>query len=104
MDYECPKCGSKETRATGFNDDSLEWLEVRVICDECGNTGTASFTVNSSTWEEGEEEVEEDEFILHYECSCGTTWEDKWTAIVDDDCPECLTNCSPVEHEEVTNA
>ena len=103
MDYECPKCGSNETRATGFNDDSLEWLEVRVICDECGNTGTASLTVNSSTWEEGDDdEVEEDEFILHYECSeCDTTWDDKWTAIVDDDCPECLTNCSPVEYEEV---
>lgn len=40
-------------------------------------------------------------FRNHYECPCGATWSDTWTCMVDDDCPDCGTTCSPDESEDI---
>lgn len=42
------------------------------------------------------------EFINYYECpECGHKWEDTWTAMCDDDCPNCgCRHISPYESED----
>lgn len=40
-------------------------------------------------------------FLNFYECPCGETWQDTWTAICDDDCPTCRTTCSPVDTKDL---
>jgi len=41
-------------------------------------------------------------WLNQYECEkCDCQWEDVWDCQVDDDCPECHTNTSPYESEEV---
>lgn len=41
-------------------------------------------------------------FLNHYECPrCQAAWSDRWSCIVDDDCPECgLRHISPTESED----
>jgi hypothetical protein len=40
-------------------------------------------------------------FINRYECECGATWEDQWSATCDDECPECGADCSPTDSDEL---
>lgn len=42
------------------------------------------------------------QYLNHYECErCGTTWEDVWCAMCDDDCPSCGATMSPYESEDL---
>lgn len=37
-----------------------------------------------------------------YDCSrCGTHWEDEWSCMCDDRCPNCNLSNSPTESEEL---
>lgn len=49
-----------------------------------------------------EDEEESQVFINHYECpSCAGTWQDRWCAQCDDDCPHCgKRHVSPLESED----
>jgi predicted nucleic acid-binding Zn-ribbon protein len=42
-------------------------------------------------------------FENHYECdACGCTWTDEWSAMCDDDCPECgARHMSPHASEQI---
>lgn len=37
----------------------------------------------------------------HYECPCGCVWTDDWNCECNDRCPECRTECKPIESEEL---
>ncbi len=38
-----------------------------------------------------------------YECSeCGTEWEDEWSCMCDDECPECGVDHSPAHSEDIS--
>jgi len=40
----CMNCGSENTRCLPeLANDSLDGLEICVVCDDCGNTGVATF-------------------------------------------------------------
>lgn len=37
-----------------------------------------------------------------YECPrCGYEWQDEWSCMCDDRCPQCNLSCSPVDSEEL---
>jgi predicted nucleic acid-binding Zn-ribbon protein len=40
----------------------------------------------------------------HYDCyRCGEGWDDEWSCMCDDDCPNCgARHCSPTESEDLT--
>ncbi len=43
-------------------------------------------------------------FVNHYRCGdCGETWDDEWSCMVDDDCPECRSrHWTPLESDDLT--
>jgi hypothetical protein len=42
-------------------------------------------------------------FLNKYHCPlCGSSWEDEWSATVDDKCPVCGRNYSPEDSEDLT--
>lgn len=44
------------------------------------------------------------EYLNHYECGyCDCKWSDRWTCIVDDDCPQCGTVMSPCRSDDLSN-
>ena len=40
---------------------------------------------------------DEPKYENHYDCPCGTHWEDESPGVQDDRCPQCGTSCSPTE-------
>jgi DNA-directed RNA polymerase subunit RPC12/RpoP len=44
-------------------------------------------------------------FRNHYTCAeCGSEWNDEWSAMCDDDCPECgARHMSPEESDDLTD-
>lgn len=42
-------------------------------------------------------------FLNYYACpACDTHWEDRWSSMVDDDCPSCgLRHISPYDSEDI---
>ena len=50
-----------------------------------------------------EQETEETQFLNHYHCDrCGHDWTDVWSAMCDDDCPNCdARHWSPYKSEEI---
>lgn len=45
-------------------------------------------------------------FLNHYRCpNCGTKWDDEWSAMCDDDCPQCGTrHVSPYASDDIAIA
>ena len=42
-------------------------------------------------------------FCNHYTCArCGTSWSDEWSCCCDDECPECGTDMSPTDSDDLT--
>ncbi|WP_285905148.1 hypothetical protein [Pseudodesulfovibrio pelocollis] len=39
----------------------------------------------------------------YYECSCGHTWEDEWSCMCNDRCPECRLEIEPYDSEDLTD-
>ena len=48
----------------------------------------------------GWEEVDSNRFTNYYECSCGCRWEDNWSCMCNDRCPDCDTEIEPYESVE----
>ena len=48
------------------------------------------------------EDADEPWFINHYKCPrCNHEWDDEWSAMCDDDCPECgMRHISPTDSED----
>lgn len=59
------------------------------------------------TWEIEEDEEEDDttQYLNYYRCpGCKAEWTDQWSAMCDDQCPECgKKNISPYDSEEIDN-
>ena len=53
-----------------------------------------------------EVEPDEEQEYTNFYCHCGTQWSDKWTAMCNDECPECSKEIEPYasedEEEEIT--
>ena len=68
---------------TAYNPDGS--VKQGHVCPCCGDTVTS------------------DEFDYHaptlntYECKCGACWENQWCCGVDDECPGCGMDISPVK-------
>ncbi|MBU1176675.1 MAG: hypothetical protein KKH72_14830 [Alphaproteobacteria bacterium] len=43
-------------------------------------------------------------FLNHYHCGdCGTDWDDEWSCMCNDECPECgARHMSPVDSDDLT--
>lgn len=42
-------------------------------------------------------------FLNHYQCDrCAAAWEDDWSCMCDDDCPECGLTMSPEDSDDLT--
>jgi PHP family Zn ribbon phosphoesterase len=42
-------------------------------------------------------------FLNRYTCSrCDTSWSDEWSATCDDECPQCGTDISPRDSDDLT--
>ncbi|WP_158499511.1 hypothetical protein [Marinobacter sp. P4B1] len=37
----------------------------------------------------------------HYQCSCGEEWIDEWDCMCNDRCPECNTECEPLNSKQI---
>lgn len=40
-------------------------------------------------------------YINHYECDCGYTWQDEWSCMCNDRCPECNKEIEPYQSDIV---
>jgi hypothetical protein len=45
----------------------------------------------------------EDWYSMDYKCECGEEWEDRWSSIVNDRCPECNNEIEPHSYEDVSS-
>lgn len=68
-----------------FFDTVEEFIE-----EEFKQSDSPSMSEPDPTDPDHQDEEEETEYENHYECyRCAYTWTDVWTAMCDDDCPEC---------------
>lgn len=47
-------------------------------------------------------EIEPSGYINHYECEeCHVSWDDEWSCMCDDDCPECGHSYTPYDSDPI---
>ncbi len=89
-------------RKEGTDGGGLYMLNVSVSGGVEVGTYTGTFFDEDAAVDENKSVQVSNLFLNHYRCpTCGNEWADTWSAMVDDDCPQCGTrHISPRKSED----
>ena len=75
-----------------------------VVCEELSNQVLDYLVAQKRIKEEKKEEEDNTWFRMDYKCpECACEWQDEWSSIVDDECPNChMRNIAPWAYTEIT--